>query len=129
MTTLSKAQFDGNCPKCSRYQKQIAKLTKAFIKLDDESIRRCVQYGDNILKFKTEKEWLEAEDNSGSQSEKKALEKVDRPNSNANLRAPDSLNITNKEYDTKYKLAEDNDKSFDGTLSRVIGLIKVRTSK
>ena len=54
MTTLSKAQFDGNCSKCARYQKQIAKLTKAFIDADDESVRRCMHYEDEISELKDE---------------------------------------------------------------------------
>ena len=65
------------------------------------------------MKFKAEKEWLEAEDNSGSQSKKKVLEEVGQPASNTTLRASYSLNSTNKDYDTKHRLAEDKNKHFD----------------
>lgn len=112
-----KAQSECTCSKCARNQKQFAKLKKAFIKLDDENIRRCMKYEDKISKFKAEKEWLEDEHSSASQRKKKALEKVDRPNSNANLRVPDSPYHTNKENDTKYGFAEDKDKHFDGDSS------------
>ena len=61
------------CSNCTRYQKQIAKLTKAFIKADDENVHSCMKYENKISKFKAEKEWLEAEDSSGSQSKKKVL--------------------------------------------------------
>ena len=98
MTTLKKAQSKGNCSNCARYQKQIARLKKAFIDADDENVRRCMQYEDKILKFKVEKEWLEAEDSSGSQSKKKALEMVGSPNSNAKLRTPSSVKGEENEH-------------------------------
>ena len=82
---INKASSEGKCSDCARYEKQIDRLKKAFIKADDESVRRCMQYEDKILKFKAEKEWLEDEHSSVSQSKKKALEKVGSPNSNANL--------------------------------------------
>jgi len=114
---IKKARSEDKCSKCKRYQKQIARLKKVFIKADDENVRRCMKYEDKIMKFKAEKEWLESEDSSGSQSKKKALEKVGSQNSNANLRAPDSPYHTNKENDTKYGFAEDKDKHFDGDSS------------
>ena len=116
MLKINKALSEGKCPKCSHYQKQIARLKKAFIEADDENVRRCMQYEDKILKFEAEKKWLEDEHSSASQSKKKALEKVGSPNSNANLRGPDSLK--NKENDTCCRFAEDKDKSFDGDSSR-----------
>ena len=79
MMKINNALSEDKCSKCTRYQKQIAKLTKAFIKADDENVHRCMKYEDKILKFKAEKEWLEAEDSSGSQSKKKVLEEVARP--------------------------------------------------
>ena len=85
MLKINKALSEGKCSKCARYQKQIARLKRAFIKADDESVRRCMKYEDKILKFKAEKEWLEDEHSSASQSKKKALEKVGSPNSNANF--------------------------------------------
>jgi hypothetical protein len=84
-----------------------------------------MKYEDKILKLIAELVWLKAEHSSGSQSKKKALEKVGSPNSNANLRAPDSPYHTNKENDTKYGFAEDKDKHFDGDSSQgSIGSIK-----
>jgi hypothetical protein len=71
MTTLKKAQSKGNCSNCARYQKQIARLEKAFIKADDENVRRCMKYEDKILKFEAEKKWLEDEHSSASQSKKR----------------------------------------------------------
>ncbi len=100
MLKISNEPSEGNCPKCARYQKQIAKLTKAFIKTDDENVHRCMKYEDKISKFKAEKEWLEGEHGSTSQSKKKALEKVGSPNSNANLRAT-CFNPEVKENDYK----------------------------
>ena len=73
---INKAPSEGKCSNCARYQKQIARLKKAFIKADDENVRRCMKYEDKILKFKAEKEWLEDEHSSGSQSKKKVLEQV-----------------------------------------------------
>jgi hypothetical protein len=70
---INKAQSEGRCTNCEHYQKQIARLKKAFIEADDENVSRCMQYENKILKFKTEKEWLKAEDISGSQSDKKVL--------------------------------------------------------
>ena len=75
-----------------------------------------MKYEDKISKFKAEKEWLEDEHSSGSQSKKKVLEEVGSPKSNTNLRAPDSLK--NKENDTGCRFAEDKDKSFDEDSSR-----------
>ncbi|HEY7573307.1 MAG TPA: hypothetical protein VH796_18250 [Nitrososphaeraceae archaeon] len=43
----------------------------------------------------------------------KVLEQVGHPESNANLRAPHSLNSTNKDYDTDHILAEDENKHLD----------------
>ncbi len=60
-----------NCSGCARYQKENTRLKKAFVIADDEYVRRCMQYEDKISKFKAEKEWLEAEGSSGSQSHKK----------------------------------------------------------
>ena len=40
MTALKNAPFEGKCSKCAHYSKQIAKLAKAFINADDESIRQ-----------------------------------------------------------------------------------------
>lgn len=62
---------------CMRYNKQIAKLKKAFIKADDENVRRCMQYEDKILELKAAIKRLKAGHNSGKQS--KVLEKVGRP--------------------------------------------------
>ena len=70
---IEKARFEGKCSKCERYQKQIDRLKKAFIEEDDENVRRCMKYEDKFLKFKAEKEWLEDEHSSASQSEKKVL--------------------------------------------------------
>ena len=92
MLKINKARSEDKCSKCDHYQKQIAKLEKAFIKADDENVRRCMKYEDKILKFKAEKEWLEDGDSSRNQSKKNALEKVGSPNSNANLRAQFSVN-------------------------------------
>jgi hypothetical protein len=65
--------------KCMHYQKQIARLKKAFIEADDESVRRSMKYEDKILELIAELMWLKTEDSSGSQSKKKVLEKVERP--------------------------------------------------
>jgi hypothetical protein len=130
MTTLNKAQTEGKCSKCARYQKQIARFNKAFVEAEDERVRQSMQHEKEISKLNdacSYTYWLLADaksalkrskagHGSGSQNEK-ALEKVDRPNSNANLRAPDSPYHTNKENDTKYGFAEDKDKHFDGDSS------------
>ena len=70
---INKAPSEDKCSDCARYEKQIARLKKTFITADDENVRRCMQYEDKISKFKAEKEWLKAEDISGSQSDKKVL--------------------------------------------------------
>lgn len=70
-----KAQSERKCPKCAQNQ-------KAFIKLDDENIRRCMKYEDKILELKAEIKRLKAEHNSGNQNKKKVLEKVGQPVSN-----------------------------------------------
>jgi hypothetical protein len=95
---IKKARSEDKCLKCKRYQKQIARLKKVFIKADDENVRRCMKYEDKIMKFKAEKEWLESEDSSGSQSKKKALEMVGSPNSNAKLRTPSSVKGEENEH-------------------------------
>ena len=82
-----KAQPHGNCSKCMHYQKQIARLKKAFIKADDDSVRRCMQYEDKILELNAEIKRLKAGHSSGSQSEKKVLEEVGQPESNTTSRA------------------------------------------
>ena len=64
MTTLNKVPSKSKCSKCHRYRKQIARLTKAFIEADDENVRRLMQYGNKISKFKVEKKWLEGENKS-----------------------------------------------------------------
>ena len=70
MLKINKARSEDKCSKCDHYQKQIAKLKKAFIKADDENVRRCMQYEDKILKFKAEKKWLEDEHSSGIKARK-----------------------------------------------------------
>ena len=68
---IKKAPYEANCSKCARYQEEIARLKKIFIKADDQNVRHCMQNEDKILKFEAEKKWLEAEDSSGSQSKKR----------------------------------------------------------
>ena len=46
---INKARSEGKCSKCDGYQKQIARLKKAFIEADDENVRRCMKYEDKIL--------------------------------------------------------------------------------
>jgi hypothetical protein len=112
---------ENDCPDCALYLKEIAELKEAFIEADYESVCRSSQHKDEISyayrlleDAKAEIERLKAELSSRSQNKKKVLEEVGRPESNTTLRAPDSLNVTNKEYDTKYRLAEDKHKSFGG---------------
>jgi len=102
---------ENNCSDCARYRKQIARIKKAFIDADDESVRRCMQYEDKNLELiyersyvyrlledsKAEIEHLKAEHSSGSQSVMKVLEEVGNPDSNTSLRAQDPLNSQNKE--------------------------------
>ena len=73
----NKTQPDGNCSKCMHYQKQIARLKKAFINADVDSVHHCMQYEDKILELNAEIKRLKAGHNSGKQS--KVLEKVGRP--------------------------------------------------
>lgn len=70
MTALKNAPFEGKCSKCAHYSKQIAKLAKAFINADDESIRRSTQYEHKILEFRAEIEQLKGKHSSRSQSER-----------------------------------------------------------
>jgi len=77
-----KAQSEGNCTKCARNQKQIAKWKKAFIKADDENVHRCMKYEEKILELKAEIKRLKAEHSLGGQNKKKVLEKVGQPESN-----------------------------------------------
>ena len=79
MTTLNKAQSEGIRSDCARYQKQIARLKRAFVVADDESVRRSMKYEDKILKLIAELVWLKTEDSSGSQNKKKVLEEFERP--------------------------------------------------
>ena len=95
---INKAPSQDICSNCARYQKQIARLKKTFITADDENVRHCMKYEDKIMKFKAEKVWLEAEDSSGSQSKRKALEMVGSPNSNAKLRTPSSVKGEENEH-------------------------------
>jgi hypothetical protein len=67
----------GKCPRCRHYQKQNARLKKAFIEADDESVRRSMKYENKILKLIAELVWLKAEHSSGSQSKKKVLEEFE----------------------------------------------------
>ena len=89
---------ENNCSDCAHYQKQIARIKKAFIDADDESVRRCMQYEHKILKFKAEKEWLEDEHSSASQSKNLVLEEVGQPESNTELRAPSSVKSEENEH-------------------------------
>ena len=98
MSNIRIGSSEEKCSKCAHYQKRIARLIRAFIKADDENVRRCMKYEDKIMKFKAEKEWLEAEDSSGSQSKKKVLEEVGHPESNTTLRAPSSVNGEENEH-------------------------------
>ena len=98
MLKINNEPTEGKCPMCTHYQKQITRLKRSFIKADDESVRRCMKYEDKILKFKAEKEWLEAEDSSGSQSKKKVLGEVGQPESNTNSRAPSSVKGQENEH-------------------------------
>ena len=95
---INKVPSEGKCSDCARYEKQIAKLKKDFIKADDESVRRSMQYEDKILKFKAELEWLKAEDSSGSQSKKKVLGEVGDPAPNTALHAPSSIKSEENEH-------------------------------
>ena len=106
MLKINKASSKGNyCSKCARHQKQIARINKAFIEADDESILQCIQYEDEISdlteecsyaykaleEYKSEIKRLKAEHSSGSQSNKMVLEEVERPESNTILNAPSSV--------------------------------------
>lgn len=73
MTSINNAPSENNCSDCARYQKQIARLKKAFIDADDENVRHSMKYEDKILELIAELEWLKAEDSSGAQSDKKVL--------------------------------------------------------
>ncbi|MGC2427703.1 MAG: hypothetical protein WA421_11760 [Nitrososphaeraceae archaeon] len=92
MLKINNEPTEGKCPRCTHYQKQIARLKRAFIKADDENVGRCMKYEDKILKLKAEKEWLEDEHSSASQSKKKVLEEVGQPESNTTLRTSTSVN-------------------------------------
>ena len=79
MLKISNKPTEAKCPRCRHYQKQNARLKKAFIKADDESVRRSMKYEDKILKLIAELVWLKTEDSSGSQNKKKVLEEFERP--------------------------------------------------
>ena len=76
---ISNKPTEAKCPRCRHYQKQNARLKKAFIEADDENVRRSMKYENKILELIAELVWLKAEDSSGSQSKKKVLEKVEGP--------------------------------------------------
>jgi hypothetical protein len=61
MLKINKEQSEDKCSKCVHYEKQNAKLTRGFINVEDESIRRSMQYEDKILELKAEIEHLKAE--------------------------------------------------------------------
>jgi hypothetical protein len=86
------------CSDCARYQKQIAKLKRAFIEADDESVRRSMKYENKILELIAELVWLKAEDSSGSQNEKMMLEQVGHQESNITLRTRSSVNGERNEH-------------------------------
>jgi hypothetical protein len=109
-----------NCPDCALYLKENADLKEEFLDADYESVCRSKQYEDELSfayrlleDYKAEIEQLKAELSSGGQIKKKVLEAVRQPDSNTALRAPNSLNVTNKKYDTTNRLAEDKNKHFD----------------
>ncbi len=91
--------------------KELAEAKEAIIDLDLENVRQRQQLKDEIAKLEDKLEYvyglledanaeikrLRAEHSSGSQSKKKALEKVGSPNSNANLRALSS--VDGEEYE------------------------------
>lgn len=64
---------EAKCPRCRHYQKQNARLKKAFIEADDEIVRRSMKYEDKILKLIAEVVWLKAEDSSSGQSDNMVL--------------------------------------------------------
>jgi hypothetical protein len=70
---ISNEPTEGKCPRCRHYQKQNARLKKAIIEADDESVRRSMKYEDKILKLIAELVWLKAEDSSGRQSDNMVL--------------------------------------------------------
>jgi hypothetical protein len=74
---ISNKPTEAKCPRCRHYQKQNARLKRAYIEADDESVRRNMKYEDKILKLIAELVWLKAEDSSGSQSKKKVLEEFE----------------------------------------------------
>jgi septal ring factor EnvC (AmiA/AmiB activator) len=96
MTTLSKAQFEDNCPNCVRYLKENSELKEAFIEADYQSVRQQTQLKDEISKSdedcsytdeqledaKAEIKKLNAEHSSGNQNNRKVLEQVGCPESN-----------------------------------------------
>ena len=101
---------EGIC-KCTRYKKQITKLQKVLKDEAEESVSQYLQQERRISKLtyerlfayrllkdsKVEIERLKAEPSSRSQNKKKALEEVGSQNSNANLSAPNSLNLEVRE--------------------------------
>ena len=70
---ISNKPTEAKCPRCRHYQKQNARLKRAFIEADDESVRRSMKYEDKILKLIAELVWLKAEDSSGRQSDNMML--------------------------------------------------------
>jgi hypothetical protein len=106
MLKINKASSKGNyCSKCARHQKQIARLNKAFIAANDESVLQCIQHEDEISDltdecsyaykaledYKSEIKRLKSEHSSDSQSNKMLSEEVGQLHSNTNLRAPSSI--------------------------------------
>jgi hypothetical protein len=110
MTTLNKGSSETSGYACCI--KELAEAKEAIIDLDLENVRQRMQLKDEIAELEDKLEYvyglledanaeikrLRAEHSSGSQSKKKALEKVGTPNSNANLRAPSSVKCEEIEH-------------------------------
>jgi hypothetical protein len=56
MLKISNEPTEGKCPRCTHYQKQNARLKRAFIEADDENVRRSMKYEDKILELIAELE-------------------------------------------------------------------------
>ncbi len=112
---INNAPSEGKLSKVHPLSKTDRQIKKGFIKADDENVRRCMQYEDKILKFKAEKKWLEDEHSSGSQSKKKALERLVARTLMPTC-AGQILREGIKKMSTVNRFSEDKDKSSAGDM-------------
>jgi hypothetical protein len=91
MLKISNEPTEAKCPRCRHYQKQNARLKRAFIEADDESVRRSMKYEYKILELIAELVWLKAEDSSRGSKRQYGVKRW-RDHSNTNPGISTSIN-------------------------------------